>query len=62
MPSREKAVGSLAEVSRLEKRPKRYSVLISRPSKVRVISTRPWTLSANREELIDFAYDVCVCQ
>ena len=36
-------------------RPKRYSVFNSRPSKVRVMSTRPWTFSANRDELIDFA-------
>ena len=31
-------------------RPKRYSVFNSRPSKVRVISTRPWTSSARRDE------------
>ena len=36
-------------------RPKRYSVFSSRPSKLRVISTRPWTFSARRDELIDFA-------
>ena len=41
IPSSENELGSLAEVARLAKRPKRYSVLISRPSKVRVTSTRP---------------------
>ena len=33
-----------------------YSVLSSRPSKVRVMSTRPWTSSAKIVELIDSAF------
>ena len=41
MPGIQKALGSLAKVMKLAKRPKRYSVFSSRPSKVRVISTRP---------------------
>lgn len=46
------------EEAKLAKRPKRYSVFSSAPLKVRVISTRPWTLSARMEELIDSAYRV----
>ena len=57
MPSKEKELVSLLELARVAKRPKRYSVLSSRPVKVRVISTRPWTSSARREELIDSACD-----
>ena len=51
MPRRLKA----GEVFKLANRPKRYSVFSSRPSKVRVMSTRPWTFSARSDELIDFA-------
>lgn len=36
-----------------------YSVLSSRPSKVRVMSTRPWTSSAKTVELIDWACSGC---
>lgn len=57
MPRRLKALGSLTELARPAKSPNKYSVFSSRPSKVRVISTRPWTFSANREELMDLACD-----
>lgn len=52
MPSR---VNSRGVVAKFAKSPKRYSVFSSGPSKVRVISTRPWTLAARREELMDLA-------
>ena len=57
MPSREKESGSLADDARLAKRPNRYSVFSSRPLKVRVMSTRPWTSAASKEELIALACD-----
>ena len=42
--------------ARFAKRPKRYSVFNSRPSKVRVMSMRPRRSSARREEFMDFAW------
>ena len=59
MPRSEKALGSVAERARFAKRPNRYSVFISLPSNVRVISTRPWTSSARRVEFIAFACEDC---
>ena len=41
MPRIQKAFGSRAELVKLAKRPKKYSVFSSGPSKVRVMSTRP---------------------
>ena len=55
MPSNENAVGSLVELAKVANRPNRYSVLSSRPVKVRVTSTRPWTSSAKRGDLMAFA-------
>ena len=45
----------MVDVAKFANRPKRYSVFNSCPENVRVISTRPWTLGARREELMDCA-------
>jgi len=62
MPRSMKALGLFCCVAKFAKSPKRYSVFSSCPSNVRVISTRPWTLGARREELIDFACVASCCQ
>lgn len=54
-PSSVKAFGLFCCAARFAKSPKRYSAFDSCPSNVRVMSTRPWTLGARRDELIDFA-------
>ena len=48
----------LLDVAKFANRPKRYSVFNSWPENVRVISTRPWTSGARREELMDCAWRV----
>ena len=53
-PSNEYCV---VDVAKFANRPKRYSVFNSCPENVRVISTRPWTLGARRDELMD-----CACR
>ena len=52
MPSK---VNSLGVVAMFANNPKRYSVFNSCPVNVRVMSTRPWTLGARREEFTDLA-------
>ena len=55
IPNSVKAFGLFACDARFANRPNRYSVFSSWPSNVRVMSTRPWTSGARRDELIDFA-------